>query len=867
MRATLPADDDASPIAPWRRLTARILLVIFGSGCVLPGGAHAAPIADPGGPIAFRPGIGQTSTGVPAVDITRPNAAGTSYNRYQRFDVEQEGVVLNNSARAGTTLLGGSVAANPNLAGGAGASVIVNEVVAPAAVSRLAGAIEVFGTPATVIVANPNGVTCAGCGTVNSPRFMLSTGTPVWLDAAGRAGGFEGASGVGFDVLGGQLRIEGRGLEGTVGKVDLVAAGIHLDGPVRAHYLNPELAGITVLAGAGRIVDKAGQFENLNPGQAAALPPGSFAIDGTAFGAMSSSQIRIVSTDQGVGVRMAGPLLADSLGLVVRSGGDLSVGELLARQSITLDAAGNLNMQGAAASGGELTVRAGGRATVSGASSATGTASLEAGDTVDILAPLSSGGRTTVRADQVRLAAGISASETQIDARSLVLGSGERDVQIRGDLNLAVTGDLVTPGAVAVSGNTRLAASGSVGLGGDVTVGGDLLVDAATDIRAAGRLSAGGLVRLRAGQGLDIVGGVSAGALDLVAGRAVLGGDLMVAGDGSIVAGSLVLPSRVEADGSLRIDTAGDLLSSGRVVASGDLSLGAGGRVALAESGAGGRAELVARGGSLSIGAPFVAGRSVSLAGRDGVLANVVQSGGDLGIVSSAGAVVTGALVAPGAVALNAAIGLTVGGPLAGGGDVRLVSGSALQLAGDVSAGAGLSLGGASIRARGVLAGGPMQIETGQLEAETLAAGGALELRALTGVSVSAGVLANGPVRIVVSDGALALGGPLLSNGALTVTTRSDIGVLGEVGSGAAASLVSQQGRIAVQGGASAGAGITLEAFRQLELGGDMAARGPIVLRSAMAGVDVAGSLASAGSLSADAPGDIRFGGDIRVGS
>ena len=489
MRATLPADDDASPIAPWRRLTARILLVIFGSGCVLPGGAHAAPIADPGGPIAFRPGIGQTSTGVPAVDITRPNAAGTSYNRYQRFDVEQEGVVLNNSARAGTTLLGGSVAANPNLAGGAGASVIVNEVVAPAAVSRLAGAIEVFGTPATVIVANPNGVTCAGCGTVNSPRFMLSTGTPVWLDAAGRAGGFEGAGAVGFDVLGGQLRIEGRGLEGTVGKVDLVAAGIHLDGPVRAHYLNPELAGITVLAGAGRIVDKAGQFENLNPGQAAALPPGSFAIDGTAFGAMSSSQIRIVSTDQGVGVRMAGPLLADSLGLVVRSGGDLSVGELLARQSITLDAAGNLNMQGAAASGGELTVRAGGRATVSGASSATGTASLEAGDTVDILAPLSSGGRTTVRADQVRLAAGISASETQIDARSLVLGSGERDVQIRGDLNLAVTGDLVTPGAVAVSGNTRLAASGSVGLGGDVTVGGDLLVDAATDIRAAGRLS------------------------------------------------------------------------------------------------------------------------------------------------------------------------------------------------------------------------------------------------------------------------------------------------------------------------------------------------------------------------------------------
>jgi filamentous hemagglutinin len=92
------------------------------------------------------------------------------------------------------------------------------------------------------------------------------------------------------------------------------------------------------------------------------MPLGSFAIDGTAFGAMSSSQIRIVSTDQGVGVRMAGPLLADSQGLVVRSAGDLSVGELVARQSITLDAAGNLNMLGATASGGDLSVHAGGRA-------------------------------------------------------------------------------------------------------------------------------------------------------------------------------------------------------------------------------------------------------------------------------------------------------------------------------------------------------------------------------------------------------------------------------------------------------------------------------------------------------------------------
>jgi filamentous hemagglutinin len=846
MRAPQPADDDMSRVSPWRRITARILLVVFGSGCILPGGAHGAPIVDPTGPIAFRPGIGQTSTGVPMVDITRPNAAGTSYNRYQSFDVAPEGVVLNNSSQPGTTLLGGSVAANPNLAGGAGASVIVNEVVVAGAASRLAGSIEVFGAPAAVIVANPNGVTCAGCATVNSPRFMLSTGTPVWLDALGSPASFAGATGVGFDVIGGQVRVEGQGLEGTVGKVELVGASIQLDGPVRAHYLNPELAGITVLAGAGRVAEKAGQLDNLSPAPPAAMPLGSFAIDGTAFGAMSSSQIRIVSTDQGVGVRMAGPLLADSQGLVVRSAGDLSVGELMARQSITLDAAGNLNMLGATASGGDLSVHAGGRVSVNAASSVTGAASLSAADTVEILAPLTVGGRASVSADQVRLAAGVTAGETQIDARSLVLGDGGRDVQIRGDLNLAVTGDLTTPGAVSVSGNTRLAASGSVGLGGDVTVGGNLSVDAVADIHATGRLTAGGLMHLHAGQALNIADGVSAGALDLVAGRAVFGGDVAVLGDGSIVAGSLVLPDRMEAGGSLRIDTVGDLLSTGRVVANGDLSLSAGGRLALAEGGAGGRADLTARGGVLSIGNPFVAGKTVQLAGRDGVGTAVVQSGGDLGIVSSGGAVTTGALVAPGAVAVSAAQGLHVAGPVAAGEGVHLRSGSALQVAGSVVAGADLSLGGASVRVGEVLAAGQLVVEAGQIEADSLGAGGALALSALTGVSVTGGVLSNGPLSIAVREG--------------------DIRVLGGVGSGAAASLLSSQGRIAVQGGASAAAGLTLDASRQLDVGGELAARGPIVLRSGTAGVDLAGGVAGAGAVSVEALGDIRFSGETRVG-
>jgi filamentous hemagglutinin family protein len=148
--------------------------------------------------------------------------------------------------------------------------VIVNEVVVAGAASRLAGSIEVFGAPAAVIVANPNGVTCAGCAT-NSPRFMLSTGTPVWLDALGSPASFAGATGVGFDVIGGQVRVEGQGLEGTVGKVELVGASIQPTGRCGPTTSTPSLPASPCWRGRA-VAEKAGQLDNLSPAPPAAMP-------------------------------------------------------------------------------------------------------------------------------------------------------------------------------------------------------------------------------------------------------------------------------------------------------------------------------------------------------------------------------------------------------------------------------------------------------------------------------------------------------------------------------------------------------------------------------------------------------------------
>ncbi|WP_387696260.1 filamentous hemagglutinin N-terminal domain-containing protein, partial [Photorhabdus sp. RM157S] len=73
---------------------------------------------------------------------------------------------LNNSANTTQTQLGGMVAGNPWLAKGE-ANIILNEVNSHDP-SHLNGWIEVAGRKAEVVIANPAGITCNGCGFINA---------------------------------------------------------------------------------------------------------------------------------------------------------------------------------------------------------------------------------------------------------------------------------------------------------------------------------------------------------------------------------------------------------------------------------------------------------------------------------------------------------------------------------------------------------------------------------------------------------------------------------------------------------------------------------------------------------------------------
>ena len=122
--------------------------------------------------------IGQAANGVTLVNVVGPSAGGVSRNDYTNFNVPQNGVILNNSYQMSNTKLGGYVPGNTNMMRGS-ASVIVNEVTSHNP-TNMNGFIEVAGRKASVVIANPNGITVDGGGFINTDRAVLTTGKPEY---------------------------------------------------------------------------------------------------------------------------------------------------------------------------------------------------------------------------------------------------------------------------------------------------------------------------------------------------------------------------------------------------------------------------------------------------------------------------------------------------------------------------------------------------------------------------------------------------------------------------------------------------------------------------------------------------------------
>ncbi len=408
-------------------------------------------------------GMDKAANGVPVVNIARPNAAGISHNQFKDYNVGQEGVILNNATgQMNQTQLGGIIQNNPNLRAGQEARGIINEVTGGSR-SRLNGYTEVAGKAANVMVANPYGITCNGCGFINTPNVTLTTGKPTF-DAAGNLAT--------LDVTRGTITVEGKGLDASQSDaLSIISRATEVNAAIHARDLN-------VTVGANRVGANGSRTAIAGEDTAPLV-----AVDTGALGGMYANRIRLVSGDNGVGVNL-GNLNARQGDITLDASGRLTVKNSLASGALTAKG-DNVTLSGEHKTGGALVVSSRGDVALRDAALASdGAITLAAGGTLSSAAStLTSGQSQTLKGNAVTLD-----KSTRLDAKNDVTLNGgalTSQGQISAGGSAQLSGERLTnSGQIAAKGRletrtTRLTNSGTL-QGNGVNVESDAVTNSGT---------------------------------------------------------------------------------------------------------------------------------------------------------------------------------------------------------------------------------------------------------------------------------------------------------------------------------------------------------------------------------------------------
>ncbi|EET1835788.1 hemagglutinin repeat-containing protein [Escherichia coli] len=447
-------------------------------------------------------GMDKAANGVPVVNIATPDGAGISHNRFTDYNVGKEGLILNNATgKLNPTQLGGLIQNNPNLKAGGEAKGIINEVTGGNR-SLLQGYTEVAGKAANVMVANPYGITCDGCGFINTPHATLTTGKPV-MNADGSLQALE--------VTEGSITINGAGLDGTRSDaVSIIARATEVNAALHAKDL-------TVTAGANRITADGRVRALKGEGDVPKV-----AVDTGALGGMYARRIHLTSTESGVGVNL-GNLYARDGDITLDASGRLTVNNSLATgavtakgQGVTLTgdhkAGGNLSVSsrsdivlsnGTLNSDKDLSLTAGGRITQQNEKLTAGRdVTLAAKNITQDTASQINAARdiVTVASDtlttqgQITAGQNLTASATTLTQDGILLAKGHAGLDA-GTLNNSGA----VQGASLTLGSTTLSNSGSLLSGGPLTVN-------TRDFTQSGRTGAKGKVDITASGKLTSTG-------------------------------------------------------------------------------------------------------------------------------------------------------------------------------------------------------------------------------------------------------------------------------------------------------------------------------------------------------------------------
>lgn len=302
-------------IAVW--LTMGLMIV---DPLVVPFAYAANPIeVDTNAPHERQATVGQAGNGITSVNVAGPSTGGVSRNDYTNFNVPQNGVILNNSYQMSNTKLGGYVPGNANMMRGS-ANVIVNEVTSHNP-TDMKGFIEVAGRKASVVVANPNGITVDGGGFINTDRAVLTTGKTEY-DSKGNLNSYR--------VEQGRISINGNGLNAKdANSLQILTEATNVNAGVWSNTIETRTGKNTIDANT-LDTQKIGDSSNIG-------------LDVSAIGGMYANSITMKGTNTGLGVNVKGVVSSTqassitSDGKIIVDGGVTSNGNTtLSGQSIAI---------------------------------------------------------------------------------------------------------------------------------------------------------------------------------------------------------------------------------------------------------------------------------------------------------------------------------------------------------------------------------------------------------------------------------------------------------------------------------------------------------------------------------------------------
>jgi filamentous hemagglutinin len=482
-----------------KAINSLVLLSLVIPSLTAPLGAYAQVRSDPNAPGNERPTILNSANGLTQVNIQSPSAQGVSRNKYDQFDVDNRGIIINNSRTNTQTQQGGLVQGNPWLAKGS-ARIIVNEINSSNP-SYLNGYIEIAGQRAEIVIANPAGISVNGGGFINASSATLTTGSPI----------INGGSLEGYAVQKGTISINGYGLDASLTDyTGILARAVEVNAGIWANNLQ-------IVTGANQIsADQSTSTPIAGIGGAPA-----FALDVSNLGGMYAGKITLIGTEAGLGVRNAG---------YIGAAGDLSInseGILINSGLLNSSANANISVKGSVDNSGSI--------------SAIGNASIDSAGEILNSGGISAGANLGLSsASTIKNSGNLSADgNLSMTSASGINNSGQ--VYATGNTSLKTGGDILNSGMVAAQGNTTLT---STAVGGSITNSqssilaagmtpdgqilntGNLSLEADRKISTQGLLIAGNQLSVKSNS-LDLSGtNLATGALSLTA----TGGDLNLAG-------------------------------------------------------------------------------------------------------------------------------------------------------------------------------------------------------------------------------------------------------------------------------------------------------------------------------------------------